>query len=190
MRASGVLEKTIVVVTSDHGESFGESGYMQHGPRVDDAVMRVPLIVRLPRRHPDSSQGLSIGGLVRTVDIMPTVLHAVGAPLPQNLDGVSLLSVIGGAPLPELWAYGESGRSFVELDDERYLVGVEGKHRMVRSLDWKLVWCRVPRTNFVCTDSPTSTKTSPHTIPTKSRSSVLISNGSRPASASLPERLC
>lgn len=140
MRASGVLEKTIVVVTSDHGESFGESGYMQHGPRVDDAVMRVPLIVRLPRLHPDSSQGLSIDGLVRTVDIMPTVLHAVGAPLPQNLDGVSLLSVIGGEPLPELWAYGESGRSFVELDDERYLAGVEGKHRMVRSLDWKLVW--------------------------------------------------
>lgn len=140
MRQSGLLESTLVVVTSDHGESFGENGYMQHGPRVDDAVMRVPLILRLPQRHPDSTRGVSINGLVRTADIMPTLLQAVGVPLPQHLDGVSLLPFLHGEAPPELLAYGESGRSFVGLDSDLYLPGIEGKHRMVRSLDWKLLW--------------------------------------------------
>jgi arylsulfatase A-like enzyme len=142
MREAGLLESTIVVVTSDHGEGFGERGYMQHGPRVDDAVMRVPLIVRLPGEHPDAKPGLSVDGVVRTADILPTVLHAASVPFPRNLDGVSLLPAMRGEPLPELWAYGEAGRSFVEVDPELYLPGVAGKHRMVRSSDWKLV--RVP----------------------------------------------
>jgi arylsulfatase len=51
LRKSGQLEKTIVAVTSDHGESFGEHGYRQHGPRVDEPVMRVPLVIRLPKGH-------------------------------------------------------------------------------------------------------------------------------------------
>jgi arylsulfatase A-like enzyme len=42
MREKGVLDRTIVIITSDHGESFGEHDYMQHGPRVDEPVMRVP----------------------------------------------------------------------------------------------------------------------------------------------------
>lgn len=140
MRQNGVLETTLVVVTSDHGESFGENGYMQHGPRVDDGVMRVPLIFRLPLRHPDSRPGVSVSGLVRTVDIMPTLLHAVGVALPQDLDGVSLVPALRGDGIPDLLAYGESGRSFVGLDTDLYLPGVAGKHRMVRSLDWKLLW--------------------------------------------------
>jgi arylsulfatase A-like enzyme len=83
-----------------------------------------------------------VNGVVRTADILPTVLHAAGVPLPRNLDGVSLLPAMRGEPLPELWAYGEAGRSFVEVDPELYLPGVAGKHRMVRSMEWKLV--RVP----------------------------------------------
>ena len=142
MREGRLLESTIVVVTSDHGESFGENGYMQHGPRLDEAVMRVPLIVRLPREHPDAKPGLSVEGVVRTADILPTVLHAARVPLPRNIDGVSLLPAMRGEPLPELWAYGETGATFMELDPELHLPGVAGKHRLVRTSDWKLI--RVP----------------------------------------------
>ena len=41
---------------------------------------------------------------------------------------------------PPLWAYGETGRSFMGVDPERYLAGVEGKQRMIRTAGWKLVF--------------------------------------------------
>jgi arylsulfatase A-like enzyme len=139
LRKAGKLEKTIVVVTSDHGESFGEHGYRQHGPRVDEPVMRVPLLIRLPKGHSAYNPGGRNDQLVRVVDILPTVLDALRLPIPAEIDGVSLLAAIEGQPLPELWAYGESGRDYVGLDPERFFPGVKGKQRMIRTVDWKLV---------------------------------------------------
>jgi arylsulfatase A-like enzyme len=144
LRTSGALDDTLVVVSSDHGESFGEHGYLQHGPRVDDAVMRVPLIIRLPQHHPSSRPGRVIDELVRAIDIAPTVLDALGVPVPDTMDGVTLLPAIRGESVPELWAYGESGRSFRGLDPERHLPGVAGKHRMVRTARFKLVFVPGP----------------------------------------------
>jgi arylsulfatase A-like enzyme len=140
MRESGLLERTVVAVTSDHGESLGEHGYLQHGPRVDDAVMRVPFLLRLPGDHPAARPGLVVDELVRTVDLMPTLLELVGVSPPPGLDGISLVPALRGERLPQLWAYGESGRSFREVDPQRHLQGVPGKHRMIRTADWKLVF--------------------------------------------------
>jgi arylsulfatase A-like enzyme len=139
LRKSGQLEKTIVAVTSDHGESFGEHGYRQHGPRVDEPVMRVPLVIRLPKGHTAYNPGGNNGQLVRLVDILPTVLDVLRLPIPAEIDGVSLLPAIKGESLPNLWAYGESGRDYVGLDPERFFPGVKGKQRMIRTSDWKLV---------------------------------------------------
>ena len=67
------------------------------------------------------------------------LLEALGLPVPDGLDGVSLMLLLRGAEQPELWAYGESGRSFMGMDPERRLQGVEGKRRMIRTAGWKLV---------------------------------------------------
>jgi arylsulfatase A-like enzyme len=139
MRSSGLLDRTIVLVTSDHGESFFEHGYHQHGPRLDDVVMRVPLILWLPAGHRDHRAGVRVDALVRTVDLYPTLLDALDLSLPEGLDGVSLLPVLRREARPELWAYGEAGRSFMGMDPERRLQGVEGKRRMIRTAGWKLV---------------------------------------------------
>ncbi|MBW2402022.1 MAG: sulfatase-like hydrolase/transferase [Deltaproteobacteria bacterium] len=139
MRASGLLEETIVVVTSDHGESFGEHGYLQHGPRVDEPVMHVPLLIRLPKFHPAYNPNQRVDALVRVIDIMPTILDAVGISIPEGVEGLSLMGQIRGVPEEPRWAYGESGRAFMGLDPERHLPGVAGKHRMVRTEEWKLV---------------------------------------------------
>lgn len=143
MRENGVLERTILVITSDHGESFGEHGYMQHGPRVDEPVMRVPLFIRLPLGHPGRKPGAVVTSLVRVTDILPTILDALDIAIPANLDGISLLEAIQGEPLPELWAYGESGASYMEVDPDLHYPGVRGKHRMIRTHDRKLIL--VPR---------------------------------------------
>jgi len=68
--ARGLLENTIVVLLSDHGEEFGEHGAFGHGPGVHDEVLRVPLIVR----GPGIAAGRRIGKPVSLVDLMATVL--------------------------------------------------------------------------------------------------------------------
>jgi arylsulfatase A-like enzyme len=65
-------------------------------------VLRVPLIVRVPGERP----GL-VGGLVRLVDIMPTILHIVGI-VPPPVDGVSLVQLMRGRSRSDLEAYAES----------------------------------------------------------------------------------
>lgn len=144
MRAAGVLDRTVVVVTADHGESFGEHGYVFHGPRVDEPVMRVPLIVRLPPGDGGAKAGLVVDTQVRTADIVPTVLSALGLPLPERLDGISLLPALRGGEIPRLWAYAESEKDHLGVDPDFHVEGVKGTHRMARTEDWKLIYVPKP----------------------------------------------
>lgn len=77
----------LVVVTSDHGESLGEHGEMTHGLFAYDATLRVPLILWGPVVPVGEDPGLA-----RHVDLVPTVLAAVGAPPDPTLPGRSLLT--------------------------------------------------------------------------------------------------
>jgi choline-sulfatase len=98
-----ILDRTIVVVAGDHGEALGEHGERDHGIFVYESVLHVPLIVRVPDISPRR-----LPGVVRLVDVMPTVLDLLRVPRPQ-VDGVSLAATMRGeAPQPELDAYSES----------------------------------------------------------------------------------
>jgi choline-sulfatase len=85
LRERGLLERTLVVVTADHGESLGEHGEATHGFFVYDATVAVPLLVRTPwgwqGRHRTQ---------VSLADLFPTVLDLVGLPAQAGLDGGSL----------------------------------------------------------------------------------------------------
>jgi len=95
---------TLVVLTSDHGESLGEHGEMTHGLFAYEATLRVPLVVYQPRLFKPQA----IAAPVRHVDILPTILDAVGAPVPPSLDGRTLLAIASGAPAPPSATYFES----------------------------------------------------------------------------------
>jgi arylsulfatase A-like enzyme/Flp pilus assembly protein TadD len=87
VRAAGA-PPTLLVVTADHGESRGEHGELTHGLFAYEATLRVPLFLwsrDLPRRGRDAA-------LARHVDILPTILDAVGDRTPRQLPGASLLS--------------------------------------------------------------------------------------------------
>jgi choline-sulfatase len=88
----GLSDDTMVVLTSDHGEEFWDHGSVGHGHSVYEELLHVPLFVRLPgepaRRLRDS---------VGLVDVMPTILEALGRPLPENLSGRSFLPSLRGA---------------------------------------------------------------------------------------------
>ncbi|HEY8123730.1 MAG TPA: sulfatase-like hydrolase/transferase [Myxococcota bacterium] len=90
LRARGLLERSLVIVTSDHGEGFGDHATFGHGHGVYQDEVHGPLIVKLPGQR----AGRRIGTAVSLVDVMPTVLAALGLPPAQAVDGVSLLSEI------------------------------------------------------------------------------------------------
>jgi choline-sulfatase len=97
--ALDLRRNTLIVYTSDHGESLGEHGEPTHGIFLYGATMDVPLIIAPPPGAAVGSPavplaGQRVGGLARLVDITPTVLDFVGAPVPDGLDGASLLPMI------------------------------------------------------------------------------------------------
>jgi len=90
LRETGVLDKTLIVFTSDHGEEFFEHGRVEHDS-IYSEVARVPLVLRFPGRLP---AGRRIGQLVRSIDILPTVLELIGIPLDSEIQGTSLLPAV------------------------------------------------------------------------------------------------
>jgi arylsulfatase A-like enzyme len=97
LRGSPSWERTLVVVTSDHGESLGEHGYyFDHGEDLFDPGLRVPLLLRLP----GGPAGARRDVLASTLDIVPTVLDALKVSYPPDLAGASLLAAAGGGPPP------------------------------------------------------------------------------------------
>jgi arylsulfatase A-like enzyme/Flp pilus assembly protein TadD len=91
--AAGRAGRTVVVLTSDHGESLGEHGEATHGVFAYDATLRVPLIVF----DPQAPTPRVVTTLVQHADVFPTVLDAVGVAVPKDVDGRSLTRVVAGA---------------------------------------------------------------------------------------------
>ena len=109
--ARPLRDRTLGVFHADHGESLGEQGYIGHGMLLNDATMRIPLVLRFPPRIP---AGTRVDAQVRNVDILPTVLDVLALPIPEQASGASLLPLVEGGPgvnrddLPERVAYMET----------------------------------------------------------------------------------
>ncbi len=91
----GVREKTLVIVTSDHGEGLGQHGEMTHSLFIYDATLHVPLILHAPAGLPG---GKVINRQVSLVDVMPTILDLLGIDRTHELDGLSLLRPAQAGP--------------------------------------------------------------------------------------------
>jgi arylsulfatase A-like enzyme len=100
----GLLDRTVVVVVGDHGESLGDHGEWTHGLFVYESVLHVPLMIRAPH---SALRGRRVSGLTRSVDVMPTVLELLGVRHDAPMDGESLLPFVAGAR-PDLDAYAEN----------------------------------------------------------------------------------
>jgi arylsulfatase A-like enzyme len=92
---SGLASSTVVAFTSDHGDEFNEHGLRFHARSLYNQVVRIPLVVRLPR-----APASVIDTPVSIVDVMPTLLDLVDQPAPAGLNGRSLGGAIRGTGPP------------------------------------------------------------------------------------------
>lgn len=122
--AEGLFDDTMLVVTSDHGEGFGEHGTLHHGRRLYDELLRVPLYVRAPGWR----RGRVVRGSCSLLDLLPTVVELVGLPPVADLDGRSLVPLVQGGegrpvPAEERRTEAETGlpgdETLVSVRDER-----------------------------------------------------------------------
>lgn len=122
----GLEENTLVIITSDHGEEFGDHGHIGHSQTPFESVMRIPLLIRAPGRI---DPGTTIHSVVSLVDVLPTVLaimdsaaggeapgaathSATHSPPSPPFHGVSLLGLMQGNSRPRREAvFAESRRS-------------------------------------------------------------------------------
>ncbi len=105
LESRGLLEESLLVVTSDHGEGLGSHREAFHGYFVYDSTVHVPLLLRVPF---GPFAGRAVERPVSHVDLLPTILEAVGLPAPAEAQGRSLLPDLFEMATAERPVYSES----------------------------------------------------------------------------------
>ncbi|MEX0775821.1 MAG: sulfatase [Phycisphaeraceae bacterium] len=125
----GLMNDTAVIITSDHGDAFGEHGIYSDHVCADECVHRVPLIVRWPGV---TGPGRRCDDLLYNVDLSATLCEMLGAAIPAAWDGASFAAQLRGQPAV--------GREYLVWDHGTYAVQRAvrtRRHLMVRTYDDK-----------------------------------------------------
>ena len=132
-----LLDDTLVIIVSDHGEELLERGHVGHTScnlkgTLYDECLRVPLIMRAPKCLP---AGRVVRNQVSQIDLMPTIFDILGLNLPLPVDGSSMLPLIRG----ETDTFRE--RAFAETPPAGWQALDDDERRMwcVRTAEWKLI---------------------------------------------------
>ena len=119
VRQLGLMDQTMIVVTTDHGTYNGDHGLVGKNRTLYRCLSHVPMIVR----HPELAHGRRVEKLVQPIDLFPTVLEAVGADVPEGIHGRSLLGLLAGddAPWRDVALFGEHNKWCNLTDGEHVL---------------------------------------------------------------------
>ena len=124
LRTSGLLDDTVLVITSDHGENLGEHGLMDHMFSVHEPIVRVPLVVRFPGGTPRGQDA----GVVQTLDVFPTVVAVL------DDDGAAVTEQFQGTALPPLGPR----REFAVTELAQVQPPIETVARRYPGFDWRV----------------------------------------------------
>jgi arylsulfatase A-like enzyme len=138
LRSLDLDAQTIVVVLSDHGEEFLEHGGFLHNSLFQE-ILHVPLIFRFPASLSLPS-GLRSQTIVELVDVVPTLLEAMGLPAPEHLQGRSLMPLIVGGEVPTRPVFSQ------------WLAG--GRIVALRDGDWKYIRVKRQEQLFDLSEDP------------------------------------
>ena len=155
MKKWGILDNTVIIITSDHGEELFEHGFIGHAStslnaKLYDEVIHIPLIIRWPKKV----KHRVVDALVQQIEVMPTILDILGLPIPEGLHGYSLSTLMRGKSVDNLkFTPGrfEQGVVFCETILGGYQSTKEMeeiKLRCVRTKEWKLIYTNTPTSNM------------------------------------------
>lgn len=105
LKKSGAYQNAIIIISGDHGEGLGEHGEDTHGLFLYDSTLHIPLILKTAG---GAHHGTVVDALVRTTDILPTVLSMTNTPAPAELNGESLVPLINSETQPSRSLLGET----------------------------------------------------------------------------------
>jgi arylsulfatase A-like enzyme len=127
LKSLEIYDKTMIIVTSDHGQAFGEHGDYGHGSTIYQDQLKVPLVVKCPSNY---SGAPVIDEPVRSIDIVPTILDLLGISSGVTLEGNSLLPLMKTGKS----SHG-SGNIYIEqnLDNAYILDGI------ISNNEWKYI---------------------------------------------------
>jgi len=142
METLGIMDETMIVFTSDHGDYLGDH-WMGEKELFHEVSVRVPLIIVDPRKEADATRGTRSADFVEAIDLVPTFMELMNAPpAPHRLEGRSLVPLLEGNT-PDDWR----DAVFSEIDYAIYPARVvldvhvgDARGYMIRTERWKLVY--------------------------------------------------
>jgi arylsulfatase A-like enzyme len=129
LQASAAGKKTVMLLTSDHGESLGEHDYyFDHGEDLFEPSLAVPLVVMVP----GGKAGVRSRVFASTLDVVPTILDAVKVSYPPDLGGISLLGeTLGKTATGRERLFAQNDRNLIAAWDRRFkIVGTPEENGM------------------------------------------------------------
>jgi arylsulfatase len=127
LRSRGLLDKSLLIIASDHGEAFQEHGRMLHNSTVYEEMIHVPLIIRFPPGSANLPPTRS--DVVELTDLLPTILDFLQIPPPEGIHGASLLNRRG-----ESEAAGGVARSWTSLMPTLYAGLTTSNRKLIHNL--------------------------------------------------------
>lgn len=124
LQAIGSYDESLIILTGDHGEEFGEHGVYRHHWSTFDGTQQIPLIIKPPKNC--SFDPGCRDQLITNVDIAPTILEFAGIDPPEKWQGKSLLPIIE--------QQNDSWRDYIVLEH-----GLHTVQRAIRTSKWKLI---------------------------------------------------
>ena len=136
LKKKKLYDNTMIIFTSDHGEEFGEHGiWALHSHTLFNEQLHVPLIIKLPGSKFASSK---VNRLVRSIDILPTVLDLLGEKEAKNLEGISLVPLMKGKK-PGKKIFAVSQRDMQQTYDRKYWSVMDRKWKLYDSKLYNLL---------------------------------------------------
>ena len=134
----GIFDQTIFVVNSDHGEMLGNHGFVEKCLMYEESV-RVPCLISWPEGIPENQQ---VSAPLAGVDMVPTLLDLVEAPIPEKMDGRSFAADIRTGRQPVAKPIFAEIASDAAINKGQFVPEQFAAHVMVRDGEWKYVWNR------------------------------------------------
>jgi hypothetical protein len=144
LKHRGLYESSTIIFTSPHGELFGERGVYFHHHLLLEAVLRVPMIIKPGNgcawQGAQPQPGSRIDGIFDSLDLFPTLIDALGFPIPRSLDGVSRWpQMVLNQPIPphESISIDQHELAYSVLAGQFKYLEVTGNHELSPEWNWK-----------------------------------------------------